>query len=399
MSQLPLLRLKKNEDRRLRGGHLWIFSNEVDIAVTPLRGFAPGDLAVLENARGETLGTVYVNPDSLIAARILARDTRQAIDRAFFVRRLERALALREWAYGRPYYRLVYGESDGLPGLVIDRFGDVFVLQTSTAGMERLQDRVVEALESRFAPRAVVIRNTSGLRALEGLGEDTRVASGTLAAPVELEENGARFRVDPLQGQKTGWFYDHRDNRAELARWCDGKRVLDLFAYTGAWSVPAALAGAASVTCVDASAPALALAAENARLNGVQAQLDCQVADVFDYLRQAREARLHFDVIVLDPPAFIKRRKDVAKGLEAYRRLNQAALQVLAPGGLLVSASCSFHLARDQLHDLLRASARHLDRHLVFARRGGQAADHPVHPAIPETDYLKAFFCWAGPSL
>ena len=399
MADLPLLRLKKNEDRRLRSGHLWVFSNEVDIAVTPLKGFAPGDLVVIENARGEPLGTAYVNPESLIAARILSRDIRKPVDRTFFAKRLERALTLREWAYGEPYYRLIYGESDGLPGLVIDRFGDVFVLQTNTAGMERLQDTIIEALEKLFSPRAVVIRNTSGLRALEGLESYSRLACGQLNESVEIRENGARFRVDPLEGQKTGWFFDHRDNRAALARWCNGKRVLDLFAYTGAWSLPAALAGAASVECVDASVPALELAAENARLNGVSDRLSFTAADVFDFLRQAREERRHYDVIVLDPPAFIKRKKDVAKGLEAYRRLNQAALQVLAPGGLLVSASCSFHLTRDSLHDLLRASARHLDRHMVFLGRGGQAADHPVHPAIPETDYLKAFYCQVGPSL
>jgi 23S rRNA (cytosine1962-C5)-methyltransferase len=399
MSDLPLLRLRKSEDRRLRSGHLWIFSNEVDIAATPLKGISPGSLALVENARGEKLGTAYVNPESLIAARILNRDSQAPIDRHFFIQRLERARALREWAYGRPYYRLVYGESDGLPGLVIDRFGDVFVLQTNTAGMERLQETVLEALDSVFSPRAVVIKNTSGLRALEGLDCYTRLASGELAGPVAIEENGARFLVDPLEGQKTGWFFDHRDNRATLARWCTGQRVLDLFAYTGAWSMPAALAGAASVACVDASTAALELAADNARLNGVAERMSFTAADVFDFLKEARAARQHYDVIVLDPPAFIKRKKDVAKGLEAYRRLNQAAIQVLAPGGLLVSASCSFHLSRESLHDVLRASARYLDRHLVFLARGGQAADHPVHPAIPETEYLKAFFCHVGPSL
>lgn len=396
---LPVLRLKKNEDRRLRAGHLWIFSNEVDTAATPLRSFDAGALCAVENARGEPLGTAYVNPDSLIAARLLTRDCRGPIDRAFFVKRLERALDLRERCYGQPYYRLAYGESDGLPGLVIDRYGDVFVLQTSTAGMERLQDRVIEALEALFSPRAVVIRNTSSLRSLEGLEPDTRVASGVLEGPVEIVENGARFMVDPLEGQKTGWFYDHRDNRAALAKYCAGQRVLDLFAYTGAWSIPAALAGAASVECVDASAPALALAAENARRNKVEDRLLGTCANVFEFLKDARENRRHFDVIILDPPAFIKRKRDVSKGLDAYRRLNQAALQVLAPGGLLVSASCSFHLTAESLHDVLRATARHLDRHLVFIARGGQAADHPVHPAIPETDYLKAFFCHVGPSL
>lgn len=396
---LPRLSLKKNEDRRLRAGHAWIFSNEIDIAATPLKGFEPGALAMIENARGDSLGQAYVNPDSLISARLLCRDTRASIDRAFFAKRLERARDWRERVYPEPFYRLVHGESDGLPGLVIDRFGDVFVVQTNTAGMERLQDALVAALDAVFSPRAVLLKNTSSLRALEGLETYTRTALGELTGPIEIVENGARFLVDPIEGQKTGWFFDHRDNRAKLAGLSRGRRVLDLFAYTGSWGIQAALAGATQVECVDASGPALALAAENARLNGVEDRMTFTRDDVFEFLKRAREEKRHYDVVVLDPPAFIKRKKDAGQGLEAYRRLNQAALQVLAYGGVLVSASCSFHLRNDALHDLLRASARHLDRHLVFFGRGGQAADHPVHPAIPETDYLKAYFCSVGPAL
>lgn len=399
MTDYPRLRLKKNEDRRLRAGHAWIFSNEVDIAATPLKAFAAGDLAVVENAKGESLGLAYVNPDSLISARLLCRDAHTSIDHRFFIKRLERARDWRERVYPGPYYRLAYGESDGLPGVVIDRFGDVFAVQTNTAGMEKLQEPLLAALETLFSPRAVVLKNTSSLRALEGLGNETRILAGTLEGPVEIVENGARFRVDPVEGQKTGWFFDHRDNRAKLAELCRGKRVLDLFAYAGAWGVQAALAGAARVDCVDASAVALALAADNARLNGVAERMDFIAADAFEFLKQAREERRHYDVVVLDPPAFIKRKKDMNPGLEAYRRLNQGAMQVLAYGGVLVSASCSFHLQREVLHDLLRATARHLDRHLVLFGRGGQAADHPVHPAIPETDYLKAYFCSVGQAL
>lgn len=399
MTSLPRLRLKKKEDRRLSAGHLWIFSNEVDTAVTPLKGFAAGDLAVVENARGEALGLAYVNPDSLISARLLSRDSRAAIGEAFFRRRLERALALREWVYGRPYYRLAHGESDGLPGVVIDRFGDVFVVQINTAGMERLLEPLLAALHELCAPRAVVLKNTSGLRRLEGLECYTRMAVGELTAPVEIEENGGRFLVDPVGGQKTGWFFDHRENRSALARLCRGKRVLDLFAYTGAWGIQAARGGAAAVECVDSSPAALALAAENARINGVADRVALVQDEAFEFLGQAREQGRHYDVVVLDPPAFIKRRKDISQGMEAYRRLNQAALGVLGNGGILVSASCSFHLPREALHDLLRVSARLLERHLVFFARGGQGADHPIHPAIPETDYLKAFLCFVGPGL
>lgn len=399
MSQLPSIRLKKNEERRLRGGHLWIFSNEVDIAATPLKSFGAGDLAIVEGSRGQVQGIAYVNPASLICARLLTRDTRTAIDRAFFERRLTRALRLRERLFSRPFYRLAYGESDGLPGVIVDRFGDVFVIQTNTAGMERLQEPLAAAIEAQFAAKAIVVKNMSSLRALEGLETYTSVLRGTLDGPVEIEENGTRFLVDPVGGQKTGWFFDHRESRAGVAKLSRGLRVLDLFAYTGAWGVQAALAGAASVECVDGSEAALALAAENGRLNGVLAKMQFVKDDVFEFLKRAREDRRRYDVVVLDPPALIKRKKDVGQGVEAYRRLNQAAIQVLSPGGILVSASCSFHLHRETLHDLLRAAARTSDRHVVFFGRGGQAADHPVHPAIPETDYLKTFFCHIGESL
>ena len=399
MTDLPRLRLRKNEDRRLRSGHLWVFSNEVDTAATPLKVFSAGDLVEVETVRGESLGVAYVNPDSLIAARILSRTSRKPVGKDFFMQRLRRALALRERLYDRPYYRLAYGESDGLPGLVVDRFGDVFVVQTNTAGMERLQGDLVAALESLFSPRAVVFKNTSSLRALEGLVPYTRVALGEWSGLVEIEEGQGRFLVDPIEGQKTGWFFDHRDNRQALARLCRGQRVLDLFAYSGAWGISAALAGAAHVECVDVSAAAMELARANARLNGVEDRTQFVVEDVFDFLKRAREERRHYDVVVVDPPAFIKRKKDANKGVEAYRRLNQLALQVVTDGGILLSASCSFHLSRDVLHDQLRAVSRHLDRHLVFLGRGGQAADHPVHPAIPETDYLKAFICHSGRSL
>jgi 23S rRNA (cytosine1962-C5)-methyltransferase len=395
----PALRLRKNEEKRLRAGHLWIFSNEVDVEQTPLRGFAPGDLVRVEDSRGQEMGVAYVNPESLIAARLLTRNPKTAIGPAFIAGRLQRALALRERLYRRPDYRLVYGESDGLPGLVVDRYGDVLAVQTNTAGMDRLQPVIVEQLEALLQPRAVVLRNESGLRQLEGLEVATAVVAGDLAGPVEIEENGVKFRIDVLAGQKTGWFFDHRDNRARTAALAQGRKVLDLFSYSGAWGIQAAAGGAASVHCVDGSESALALGRENARLNGVEDRVGFQHADVFEFLKQAREERRHYEVIVLDPPALIKRKKDAKAGLEAYRRLNQGALQLLAHGGVLVSASCSYHLAPEALHDLLRATARQLDRHLVLIGRGGQGPDHPIHPAIPESDYLKALFCVSGPSL
>lgn len=396
---LPELCLKKGEERRLRHGHLWIFSNEVDTVTTPLIGFKPGDLVRVVDYRRQPLGVAYVNPASLISARLLTRDADVTIDRAFLVKRLKAALQLRQHCFDSPYYRLVFGDSDGLPGLIVDRYGDVLAAQSGTAGMERMQGEVVSVLEELLQPRAVVLKNTSGLRRLEGLVEYTRIASGALDGPVEIQENGVRFLADLLGGQKTGWFFDHRDNRCDLAALCQGRRVLDLFSYSGAWGVTAAVRGAKEVVCVDNSAAALELVRENAKLNGVADRVKTMDIDAFEFLRQAREAKDRFDVVVLDPPALIKRKKDFKAGVEGYRRLNQAALQVLNYEGILASASCSHHLSRDGLHDILRAGARHIDRHLLILKQGGHGADHPVHPAVPETEYLKSFICHVTASL
>ena len=398
MSNIPLLRLKKNEERRLKGGHLWVFSNEVDTTATPLRGLTPGSCVRIEDARGEPLGIGYANPESLIAARLLTRKPSRLPDVDFFRSRIRQALSLRERIYEAPYYRLVYGESDGLPGLVVDRFGSLIVVQSSTAGMDRLEEPLIQALKDVMDPSGILIRNTSSLRALEGLDSRIEPIWGEIEAP-RVIENGATFVIDPLEGQKTGWFFDHRDNRSRLLPLCRGRRVLDLFSYSGAWSIEAALAGAVAVDAVDASRPALNLLSQNLALNDLGGSVVPHLSDVFDFLKDARSNRLQWDVVIADPPAFIKRRKDLSKGIEAYRRLIQMSLQVLAPEGILVAASCSYHLSRETLLDLLRGSARHLDRHLQVLFEGGQGADHPVHPAIPETDYLKAFFLRVSSSL
>jgi len=391
--------LKKREDLRLKKGHLWVFSNEIDTQRSPLDGFEPGDLAQIQSDDGKVMGTAYVNPNTLVCARLLSRKGNLKCGANFFKDRISTALALREQIFAKPFYRLVFGESDGLPGLVIDRFGAVFVLQITTAGMERRKDSIIAALTELLAPAAIVLKNDNSQRQLEGLSLEPEAVIGQLPDNLIIEENGAQFRIDCLDGQKTGWFYDHRDSRARLASLAQGKTVLDLFSYTGAWGVPAALAGASAVTCVDASEGALALAADNAKLNGVDEKMQFVHSDVFEFLKAARVEGQLYDIIVLDPPALVKRKKDFKEGYEAYRRLNQLALQVLTKNGILVSASCSFHLSKDNLHELLRASGRHIDRHLVFFAQGGQGPDHPIDPAIPETDYLKTYFCRVSASL
>ena len=387
---LPPLRLRRNEDRRLRAGHLWVFSNEVDVAATPLTAFAPGDLAEVQDVRGAPLGTAYVNPRSLIAARLVSRQRHRALDRDLLRRRLRRALALRELLFDRPFYRLAYGEGDALPGLVVDRFGDVLVVQASTAGMERVLDEVVDVLRELVSPTGILLRNDTSSRALEGLESYVRTAHGEVPDALPVEENGVRFQA-PAAGQKTGWFYDHRMNRGRLAAYARGRRVLDLFSYVGGWGIQAAAAGAEGVLCVDASAPALEWVERNAALNQVGDRVAVQRADAFDALARLAAEGERFGVVVLDPPAFIKRRKDARAGEEAYRRANEMAIELLEPDGILVSASCSYHLPREGLLGaMLRASRRH-GRELQVVEEGHQGPDHPVHPAIPETAYLKCF--------
>lgn len=387
---LPPLILKKTEDRRLRSGHLWVFSNEVDTARTPLGGFAPGDAVEIRAGNGRFVGSGYVNPNSLICARILSRDERHLPDGSLLLHRLNIALSLRERLYSEPYYRLVYGESDGLPGLVVDRYAEVLVAQITTAGMERMKGEIVAALLKVLKPAAILWRNDAGIRKLEGLPLYVETAFGAVPEVTAVEEYGRKFEVPLLGGQKTGWFFDQRDNRGRLRRHAGGRRVLDMFSYVGAWGIQAMAYGAREALCVDSSAAALAFAQRSSALNGVQTSI--READAFDALRELHVAGERFDVVILDPPAFVKRKKDLAKGREAYQRLNQLGMQLLNRDGLLVSCSCSYHLPEGELLAGIGAAARHLDREAQVIERGGQAADHPVHPAIPETAYLKAFF-------
>ena len=390
---LPSLRLKANADRRLRAGHLWVFSNEVDVAVTPLNAFASGDQAILEAAGGKPLGVVALSPNNLICARLLSRDVKHVLDKSLLVHRINVALSLRERLFDQPCYRLVYGDSDLLPGLVVDRFGDILVVQLASATMEKHKDDVLAALIQVCKPSGILLKNDSAARDAEGLNRYVETAFGLVPEWVALEENGVKFEAPVMQGQKTGWFYDHRMNRARLAPYVKGKRVLDLFSYIGGWGVQAAAFGASDVMCVDASAFALDGVERNAALNGLTDKVACVEGDVFEALKQLKASEERFDVIVADPPAFIKRKKDLKNGEAAYRRLNEQAMRLLNKDGILISASCSMHLPEDDLQNILLTSARHLDRNIQLLERGAQGPDHPVHPAIPETRYIKSLTC------
>lgn len=388
---VPVLKLKRGEDRRLRAGHLWIFSNEVDTAATPLTQFEPGAAVQVHSDRDQFLGFAYVNPRTLIAARIIGRDPAYPPERGLLVHRLRVALALREKLYREPYYRLLFGESDGLPGLVIDRYGEVLVAQSGTAGIDRLRAAIEDAVAKVLGAKTLIWKNDSGARELEGLALEVS-AAGEIPEEITVREQGAEFVAPLAQGQKTGWFYDQAANRERLRRYLPaGARVLDVCSYAGGWAVTALKNGAGSATCVDSSATALDYVQRNAKANGLV--VDTIRDDAFDALKALQEKGARFDVVILDPPAFAKRRKDVPQATAAYRKLNQLAMPLIDRDGLLVSCSCSYHMPADDLAAAIQGAARHSSRFVQILEQGGQSPDHPVHPAIPETRYLKAFFC------
>jgi 23S rRNA (cytosine1962-C5)-methyltransferase len=391
-AQAPVLRLKRGEERRLAAGHLWVFSNEIDTDSTPLSAYMPGAPAELRSRRGDFMGYAYVNPHALICARILSRDIDRPVGAALLEERLTRSLALREQLNSAPYYRWVFGESDLLPGLVLDRYGEVVVGQIATAGMEALKDEVAAAVRNVLGPASLFWKNDSSARDLEHLPKQTEAAFGEVPRELRVDELGISFTVPLIGGQKTGWFFDQTANRARLGRYVSpGARVLDVCSYAGAWALAALKFGAGSACCIDASQPALDAAGANAARNGLQLELIHE--DAFDALKRLAERGVRFDVVILDPPAFIKRKKDIGQGQAAYRKLNQLALAVLGAEGVLVSCSCSYHLAGEELVNAIQTAARHGGRFVQILEAGGQSPDHPVHPAIPETKYLKAFFC------
>lgn len=385
------LHLNKNSERRLRQGHQWIYSNEVDAKKSSLRTFQAGEQILVVASDGTLMGTAIMSPTNLICARLISRNPEQFLDGSLLVHRLNIALSLRDRVFAVPCYRLVFGDSDGLPGLVIDRFFDVCVVQISSPGMEQMKAQIVDALMKVLNPQSVVFKNDGKMRVLEGLPEYCEFAVGPERDALALEENGVRFVAPLAQGQKTGWFFDHRMNRLRLQSYVKGKRVLDLFSYVGGWGIQAAAAGAASLTCVDASALAIRYVHENAQLNHLD-HVRALEGDVFEVCQQLKADGEKFDVVVADPPAFIPRKKDEREGLNAYHRLNQLAMRLLDRDGLLVSGSCSMHLSREQLRETIRHAGRKIDRFVQIVEEGGQGADHPVIPAIPETEYLKACF-------
>jgi 23S rRNA (cytosine1962-C5)-methyltransferase len=387
MTAHPLIRLKPKEGRRARAGAPWIFSNEINMDAAT-KALKPGALVHVQGDDGQNFGTGYFNPKSLIAVRLLDPASNQRIDAAFFAGRLKRALAIREAIYDAPFYRLAHAEGDGLPGVVIDRFGDLCSVQMTTAGMENLTPALLEALDSVIAPTTVILRNDTPSRALEGLENYVRVVKGDVPARVTVIENGVRYFADLSTGQKSGWYYDQRDNHAFMAKLAKDRGVLDAYCYAGGFAIAAGLGGAKEVVGLDSSQTALTLAEDAARENGVKAQF--VKADVFEELERLAVRGDKFDIVIADPPPFVKARKDLEAGAKAYRKLARLAASVTAPGGFLFLASCSHNMPADRFALECGIGILRGERRASLIHQSGAGADHPVHPLLPETAYLKA---------
>jgi 23S rRNA (cytosine1962-C5)-methyltransferase len=350
-----------------------------------------GSLAVLRAPGGEAIGLAIFNPHSLIAARLLTSNPEANIDALFLGRKIAQAVALRDRLIGVPYYRLIHAEADGLPSVIVDRFGDALVVQVNSAGMDALTPVLLEALEAELAPKTIILKNDSPVRELEGLKREIVVAKGEATDVIELIENGATFVADLSGGQKTGWFYDQRENRRFMAGLSKDARVLDVYSYSGGFGVLAAKEGAKSVVCIDRSRPALDAAQQAAALNGVDKVMSFEKSEAFEALEKlcGTSAR-KFDVVICDPPAFVKSRKDLKIGAQGYRKMVRLAAPLVARGGFMFVASCSHLVDAPVFADQVRRGLRDVERTGRILRTTGAALDHPVHPALPETAYLKA---------
>lgn len=380
------VRLKKNQDRRLRSGHPWVFSNEIEEYAGPVED---GDILDVMDHRGAFLGRGYVNRRSLIAVRILTRG-RDEIDAAFFAKKIERAIAYREGLYpGDDAMRIVNAEGDGLPGLVVDKYGDVLSVAIQTLGMDQRREMILGPLQELLEPRTIVLRADSPFRKLEGLELERRVWSGDENPRPTVTVGGLRYVVDPLEGQKTGMFLDQRDNRGRLQGRVADRAVLDVYSNTGAWALAALGHGAREATLIESSQPALDLAEENLRANDMLGKARLVHGDAFDFLEEMGRERERFGAVVVDPPALVKKRSQLTQGLRAYKEVNRRAMLVLEEGGWLFSSSCSHPVTQEDLRQTLAQAAREAKRPFRLVEWGFQSADHPVLLAAPETAYLK----------
>lgn len=374
-----------NRTSRINSGHLWVFSNE--LTESP-KAFEPGSLVELRDKKGAFLGIGYINPHSLISVRILTRE-QEEINEGFFKKRILAAIEYRKrFKSDTNAYRAVYSESDLLPGLIVDMYAGCASIQISTLGMEQWTDVIIKAVDEILAPETIVLRNDSQIRTLEGLAMEKRLVKGTLEKLPVIKHGATLMEIDPMAGQKTGFFLDQADNRSAFAALVNQGKALDLFCYAGGWALKMAERGA-TVTGVDSSEHAVAQAAKNAATNGLTERCAFVKEDVFEFLKKAVAAGDQYDYIVLDPPAFVKSKQKLAEALRAYKDVNTAAMKILKKGGLIATSTCSYHVDLATFMDILRDAARNAGRHARLVEMRSQSKDHPVSLSVPETYYLK----------
>ncbi|MCL4457732.1 MAG: class I SAM-dependent rRNA methyltransferase [Nitrospirae bacterium] len=373
---------------RIDAGHLWIFSNE--LAESPKK-FEAGSLVEVYDNKNRFIGIGYVNPNSLIAIRILTRG-KETINADFFRKRISGALNYRKrFLTSNNSYRVIYSEGDFLPGLIVDKYADCLVIQILTLGMEMMKDMIVSVLDEIIKPSVIVLRNDSQSRNLEGLPLEKAVVKGALGSLPLIQEGEISIEVDPMTGQKTGFFLDQRANRLALAKYIDGGKGLDLFCYSGAWGLQLAKNGAV-VRFVDDSKTALSTAQRNARINNLEERCEFVKDDVFNFLKKEAESGALYDFIVLDPPAFVKSRAKIKEALRAYREINAMAMRLVKNGGILATSSCSYHVEKTVFLDILHSAARDAGRSPRLLEYRSQGLDHPILLSVSETEYLKCAF-------
>lgn len=384
----PVVRLRPKTGGRFFAGAPWIYANEL-VLDRRTKALSPGVIATLEDAERQAVAVVTVNPASRIAARALSRAPDEEIDQSWLVDRLAAALALRERLYDAPFYRWAHAEADGLPGLVIDRFGDAVAVQPNAAWTETRRTALLAAIDRVANPSSVVWNGTGRARALEGLPDELRVMKGVVDAPVETPMNGALYLADLVGGQKTGLFFDQRETQAFVARLSAGARVLDVFSHVGGFALAALAGGAAKALAIDGSGPALSLAEAGAARMGLGDKLETRRADAFDAMRDLADAGDQFDVVVCDPPAFAPNKAAREAGLRAYAKTARLGVALTRPGGIFTLCSCSHAVSVEELREAAASALRARGRSGRLLRVGGAGPDHPVHPSLPETEYLK----------
>lgn len=386
------LTLRKNEERRLQSGHQWVFSNElVDVP----KHIPAGEVVALYSHSNHFLGIGFFHPHSLISFRLLSK-VQQDISQSFFEARFKCAYELRKTLYPESRtnaFRLIHAESDRLSGLIIDKFDSVFSVQTFSAGMEARLGEICNALQSLFSPTAIVLRNESDLRLLEGLNQYKRIEFGSVTGKIEIYDDDIFYAVDVLNGHKTGFFLDQRENRKAIRPFAQNANVLDVFTSDGGFALNACKAHAKHVLAIDASDDALTRATHNAERNGFS-QLQPLKADAFEVLEEFVKERRQYDLVMIDPPSLTKSKKTIATALQAYRKLNRLGISLVKPSGFFATSSCSHHVGESEFFETVQKASNDAKRECVLLQKASQAPDHPVLLAMPETKYLKFGLFW-----